>query len=98
MISVIALMIFNKPFQTLINQVKLQIVSQLLGTIVLMYFAKGYFYSKFETDQRTMLQMFHFGKYIFGTNVFLLFGRSADQFISASLISADVVAYYRYHG
>lgn len=38
--------------------------------------------------------MFHFGKYIFGTNVFSAFGRSADQFISAGLISADVVAYY----
>ncbi len=41
-----------------------------------------------------MLRMFHFGKYIFGTNVFSAFGRSADQFISAGLISADVVAYY----
>jgi O-antigen/teichoic acid export membrane protein len=38
--------------------------------------------------------MLHFGKYIFGTNVFSSFGKSADQFISASLISADVVAYY----
>lgn len=38
--------------------------------------------------------MFHFGKYIFGTNVFSAFGRSADQFISAGLISSDVVAYY----
>ena len=38
--------------------------------------------------------MFHFGKYIFGTNVFSSLGRSADQFISAGLISADVVAYY----
>jgi len=38
--------------------------------------------------------MFHFGKYIFGTNVFSALGRSADQFISAGIISADVVAYY----
>ena len=38
--------------------------------------------------------MFNFGKYIFGTNVFSSLGRSADQFISAGLISANVVAYY----
>ena len=37
--------------------------------------------------------MLHFGKYIFGTNIFAAFGRSADQFMSA-LISADIVAYY----
>ena len=38
--------------------------------------------------------MFNFGKYIFGTNVFSSFGKSADQFISAGIISANVVAYY----
>jgi lipopolysaccharide exporter len=94
MISVIVLLLYNKQFLTLINLVKLQIISQLLGTLVLMYFAKGYLYRSFETDKRTMLRMFNFGKYIFGTNVFSSFGRSADQFIAAGLISADVVAYY----
>ena len=94
MTSVIVFLIFNKPFLTLINLVKLQIASQLLGTFVLMFFAKGYLYRKLETDKQTMQRMFGFGKYIFGTNVFSSFGRSADQFISAGLISADVVAYY----
>ena len=86
--------VYDKPFLTLINLVKLQIISQLLGTIVLLYFARGYLYRSFETDKRTMLRMFNFGKYIFGTNVFASLGRSADQFISAGLISANVVAYY----
>ena len=94
MISVILLMIVDKPFLTLINLVKLQIVSQLLGVVVLAYFTRGYFYRKFETDKQTIGRMFHFGKYIFGTNVFSSFGRSADQFITAGLISANVVAYY----
>jgi len=94
MISVLLLLFYNKPCLTLINLVKLQIFSQLLGTLVLMYFARGYFYRKMDLDGRTMRRMFHFGKYIFGTNVFSSFGKSADQFISAGLISADVVAYY----
>jgi O-antigen/teichoic acid export membrane protein len=94
MLSVITLLIFHKSFLTLVNLAKLQILSQFFGTLVLLYFAKGYFYRGFDTDKRTILRMFHFGKYIFGTNVFSAFGRSADQFISAGLISADVVAYY----
>jgi O-antigen/teichoic acid export membrane protein len=94
MLSVITLLIFHKSFLTLVNLAKLQILSQFCGTLVLLYFAKGYFYRGFDTEKRTILRMFHFGKYIFGTNVFSAFGRSADQFISAGLISADVVAYY----
>ncbi len=94
MAMVILFLIFDKPFLTLANLAKLQILSLLFGTAILLYFAKGYFYRNFSIEKRTMLRMFHFGKYIFGTNVFSAFGRSADQFISAGLISADVVAYY----
>lgn len=94
MLSVIGLLLYNKPILTLINLVILQIISQLFGSIVLMYFAREYLYRFFETDKRTMRRMFNFGKYIFGTNVFSSFGKSADQFISAGIISANVVAYY----
>lgn len=94
MFAVIIFLLFDKSSLTLINLAKLQILSQISGTMVLMYFARGYFYRKFDTEKKTLLRMFHFGKYIFGTNVFSAFGRSADQFIAAGLISADVVAYY----
>ena len=94
MISVIILLLYNKQILTLINLVRLQIISQLLGSMVLLYFARGYLYRSIYTDKRTLLRMFNFGKYVFGTNVFSSLGRSADQFISAGLISANVVAYY----
>jgi lipopolysaccharide exporter len=94
MIALLLLLIIDKTSLTLINLVKLQILSLLLGTLVLAWFAKSFFYQGFNTDRLTVLRMLHFGKYIFGTNVFSSFGKSADQFISASLISADVVAYY----
>ena len=93
-LSIIVLLIFHKSSLSLINLVKLQIISLLWGSLVLAYFARAYFYPKIETDKQTLLKMFHFGKYIFGTNVFSAFSKSADQFISAGLISADVVAYY----
>jgi len=94
MISVIGLLLYNKPVLTLMNLVKLQIISQVFATIVLLYFARGYLYRSFESDKQTMSRMFNYGKYIFGTNVFSSLARSADQFISAGLISANVVAYY----
>ncbi|HET7000341.1 MAG TPA: oligosaccharide flippase family protein [Puia sp.] len=94
MILIIGLLLHDKQVLTLLNLVRLQIISQLLGTIVLVYFAWGYLYRSFATDKRTMLRMLNFGKYVFGTNVFSSLGKSADQFISASLISANVVAYY----
>jgi O-antigen/teichoic acid export membrane protein len=94
MISIIILLLRDKQVLTLINLVKLQIISQLLGTLILVYFSRRYLYRSFETDRRTLTRMFNFGKYVFGTNVFSSLGKSADQFISARLISADVVAYY----
>ena len=94
MLSMILILILDKSYLTLVNLAKLQIISLLLGSLVLLSFARNYFYRRFEIEKRTLLKMFHFGKYIFGTNVFSAFGRSADQFISAGLISADVVAYY----
>ncbi|MDP4131123.1 MAG: oligosaccharide flippase family protein [Bacteroidota bacterium] len=94
LISIVLLLIFHKSALTLINLVRLQILALASGTGILLYFARPYFYRKFDVERKTMLRMFHFGKYIFGTNVFSAFGRSADQFITAGLISADVVAYY----
>jgi lipopolysaccharide exporter len=94
MISIIFLLIFDKPVLSLVNLAKIQILSQFCGMLVLLFFAKGYFYRRFNIEKTTMLRMFHFGKYIFGTNICSALGRSADQFISAGLISAEVVAYY----
>ncbi|HEX3767098.1 MAG TPA: oligosaccharide flippase family protein, partial [Puia sp.] len=94
MFSIIILLLYDKQILTLMNLVRLQIISQLFGTMILFYFARKYLYRSFETDKRTMLLMFNFGKYVFGTNVFSSLGKSADQFISARLISADIVAYY----
>jgi lipopolysaccharide exporter len=94
MLSLIGFLLYNKQFLTLSHLVILQVISQLLGTLVLLYFSRVYLYGFFETDKRTMLRMFNFGKYVFGTNVFSSFGKSADQFISAGFISANAVAYY----
>jgi lipopolysaccharide exporter len=94
MLAIIGFLYFDKSDLTLLTLAKLQIISQICGAIVLLFFAREYFYPGLDADKTAMLRMFHFGKYIFGTNIFSAFGRSADQFISAGLISADIVAYY----
>jgi lipopolysaccharide exporter len=93
MMFMLFFLLADKSFLTLVNLVKLQVVSIFCGSLFMMYYAKEYFFRKFDADKRAMMRMFHFGKYIFGTNVFSAFGRSADQFMS-TLISADIVAYY----
>jgi lipopolysaccharide exporter len=94
MLSILLLLLIDKPALTLIRLVWLQIISLVLGSGVLLFFAKDYLYRKMDFDRQTSRRMFHFGKYIFGTNVFSTLGKSADQFISAGLISAHVVAFY----
>jgi len=94
LLSLIVVLLLDKSALTLVNLAKMQILSLLCGVLVLAFFTRRYFYRDFQTDKKTLLKMFHFGKYIFGTNIFSAFGRSADQFISAGLISANVVAYY----
>ena len=94
MLSILLLLFIDKPALTLIRLVWLQIISLILGAGILLFFAKDYLYRRMEFDRQTSMRMFHFGKYIFGTNVFSSIGKSADQFISAGLISAHVVAFY----
>jgi lipopolysaccharide exporter len=94
MCSLILFLFLDKSALSLVNLAKMQILSLFFGTLLLAWFARNYFYRQFEIEKKTMLKMFNFGKYIFGTNIFSAFGRSADQFISAGIISADVVAYY----
>lgn len=94
LLGIILLLIFYKSGLSLVNLVKLQILALLAGTIVLLYFARVYFYKGFDVDKVTARKMFHFGKYIFGTNITSTMGRYADQFITAGLIQPEVVAYY----
>lgn len=94
LLGIIVLLIFYRSSLTLVNLVKLQIGALLSGSVVLLYFARVYFYDGFDLDKVTAWKMFHFGKYIFGTNISSTLGRYADQFITANLISAEVVAYY----
>jgi lipopolysaccharide exporter len=75
--------------------VKLQIVALFSGLIVMFFSARKFFFKGLIIDKILLKRMLHFGKYIFGTNVFAALSRSADQFITANQIQSEaIVAYY----
>ena len=86
---------FFKNYLDLLLLVKLQIVALFSGLIVMFFSARKFFFKGFVIDKILLKRMLHFGKYIFGTNVFSALSRSADQFITANQIQSEaIVAYY----
>jgi len=97
-LGIIVCLVFFRSSLDLLMLVKLQIIAMFAGALSLTISASPYFIKGFEIDKAVMLRMFHFGKYIFGTNVFSTLAKSADQFITANLISHEYVAYYNVVG
>ncbi len=83
---------------TVLHLVWLQIIALLAGTIILFYATSPYRLRGYHHNGQIMLQMFHFGKYIFGTNLFSHVARSLDHFVTANVLSPaagkQYVAYY----
>jgi lipopolysaccharide exporter len=93
------LLFFAFPEQfTLLNLVWLQIASLLAGTIILYFATTKYRLRGYHHDMNIMRQMFHFGKYIFGTNLFANIARSVDHFVTANTLDPiegkKFVSYY----
>lgn len=89
--------VFREHF-TLLNLVWLQITSLAAGTVILFFATSPYRLRGYHHDIHIMRQMFHFGKYIFGTNLFANIARNVDQLISANTLSPiegpKYVSYY----
>lgn len=97
--SGIAIMyIFFRSHFTPMNLLLLQIVALLTGTIILYYSVKPYLLKRFHYDLVIIRHMFHFGKYIFGTNLFSNVSRSFDHFVTANTLTPiegkEYVSYY----
>jgi lipopolysaccharide exporter len=93
--AVLIFLFFFKSYLGLLMLVKLQILALFCGMIVMIFSAKSFFFKGFVIDKILLKRMLHFGKYIFGTNIFAALSRSADQFITANQIQSEaIVAYY----
>ncbi len=93
--GMLLLLVFFRNRLDLIMLVKLQIVALSCSSILLAFAARKFFFKGLVIDGQLLRKMLHFGKYIFGTNVFASLSRSADQFITANQIQSEaIVAYY----
>jgi O-antigen/teichoic acid export membrane protein len=99
MVSVAALVFLFPAYLNLLNLAILQIISLLAGTIVIVMASRPLLPKHFKTSRKLMRAMFHFGKYVFGTNVTNNLSKSADHFITANAIADPIlgkqyVSYY----
>lgn len=88
-LGVIVLYFFLPQYLTLNNLVFLQIFSLLIGTIILYFQVQPYWIKGFEWNKTVIVKMFHFGKYIFGTNLFSNISRNFDHYITANILGVD---------
>lgn len=83
----VTVLYFFAPDQfTLMNLVWLQIAALAVGTLILFIATSSVRLKGYHHDFAIIRQMFHFGKYVFGTNLFASIARSVDHFITASTL------------
>lgn len=71
-----------------------QIIGMAIATVVSFLYSRKYLLYRFNPSPKSIKEIFHYGKYVFGSGVCSnLFG-SMDRYMSASLLNSVVVAYY----
>lgn len=84
--GVVLLFFFFRDHFVLINLVWLQIAALAAGAIILFIATSPYRLRGYHHDIKIIKQIFHFGKYIFGTNLFANIARSVDHFVTANTL------------
>jgi lipopolysaccharide exporter len=79
---------------TLINLIQVQAVSAILGSAVSFYFIRKIFTCSFRIQKRWMSNLFHYGKYAFGTTISAMLSNSIDQMMLGGLLSAASAGAY----
>lgn len=79
---------------TLINLVLIHTGCTFIGLIVAFVLARSFITFRFEWDMNTTRKVFHFGKYVMGTNIASLFYKSVDQFTIGYYLNPSGVALY----
>ena len=95
--GILILYFFFPGYFTLMNLLILQILALLLGVITLIIMSLPYLMKRFRYDGTIVKKLFHFGKFIFGTNLFSNISRSLDHFLTASLLGARGIQYVAYY-
>lgn len=91
---VIIVCFFSEFNLSLIDLVLVQAGCTFLGLIVAYFAARKYANYAFDWDIKIAKKVFHFGKYVMGTNISSLFFKSVDQFSVGYFLNASSVALY----
>ena len=81
----------------LFNLMWLQITALFIGVVIMYFMTRTYLLKQFDLQWPMVHGLFHFGKFIFGTNLFANLARSFDHFITAAMLGnagKPYVAYY----
>lgn len=64
------------------------------GTLISFFFARKFLHRGLQLHKAWLVKLWHFGKFVFGTNISSSIFRNTDQFIISSYISTSAVALY----
>ncbi len=96
--GILILYLFFRESFTLFNLMMLQLTALLFGAIAMFINARAFLSPGIHFNRVILVQMIHFGKFIFGTNLFANLARSFDHFVTASILDPvqgkNYVSYY----
>lgn len=97
-LAIVVINFFLPAYFTLTTMMLVQISALGVGMVIMMINAKPFLMRRFHLHKRIIGQMLHFGKYIFGTNLFSNLARSFDHFVTANVLDPvqgkNYVSYY----
>jgi lipopolysaccharide exporter len=79
---------------TLPSLVLVQSFCTFLGLIISYFLAREFLMVRFEWSKEAFNKVFHFGKYVMGTNIFSMIYKSTDQFTIGYFLNTSAVATY----
>ena len=85
---------FSVHHITLINLVWVQVAAAIAGALVSLWFARRYIQMDWNINWQWVSKLFHFGKFVFGTNLSSMLYKSIDKLMLGSLLGTVSVAVY----
>jgi lipopolysaccharide exporter len=87
MLGIITLVLIIPQYLSLVNLVIVQSISLFASTVLIYISSRELLPKKIKFDAALTRRILHFGKYVFGTNVFSNLSRFADHFVTANAIA-----------
>lgn len=96
--SAVVIVFFFFPNVDQIGFVKLQTLSVGVGAIISLIYVRKIKFQLFNFSRRVFMEIFHFGKYVFGVGITSTLTRNIDQLMIGYFISPSAVATYAITG